>query len=29
LWAADKHFPVYFSKPLIERVAKERVILKP
>jgi penicillin amidase len=29
LWAADKHFPVYFSKSLIERVAKERIILKP
>jgi len=29
LWANDKHFPVYFSKPLIERVAKERSILKP
>jgi penicillin amidase len=29
LWATDKHFPVYFSKPLIERVAKERLVLKP
>lgn len=29
LWASDKHFPVYFSKPLIERVAKERLLLKP
>ncbi len=29
LWASDKHFPVYFSKPLIERVAKERILLKP
>jgi penicillin amidase len=29
LWATDKHFPVYFSKPLIERVAKERWVLKP
>ncbi len=29
LWAVDKHFPVYFSKPLIERVAKERIVLKP
>jgi len=29
LWASDKHFPVYFSKPLIERVAKERSILRP
>lgn len=29
LWAADKHFPVYFSRPLIERVAKERIVLRP
>jgi penicillin G amidase len=29
LWAADKHFPVYFSRPLIEKVAKEKVVLKP
>ncbi|MEY4930050.1 MAG: hypothetical protein RI909_774 [Bacteroidota bacterium] len=29
LWATDKHFPVYFSKPMIERVAKERWVLKP
>ena len=29
LWATDKHFPVYFSKPLIERVAKERIVIKP
>ena len=29
LWATDKHFPVYFSKPWIERVAKERLLLKP
>ena len=29
LWAADKHFPVYFSRPLIERGAKERTVLKP
>jgi penicillin G amidase len=29
LWATDKHFPVYFSKPLIERVAKDRLLLKP
>ncbi len=29
LWATDKHFPVYFSKSLIERVARERIMLKP
>ncbi|MEP2670000.1 MAG: penicillin acylase family protein [Cyclobacteriaceae bacterium] len=29
LWANDKHFPVYFSKPLIEKSAYEKVILKP
>jgi penicillin amidase len=29
LWAADKHFPVYFSRTLIEKVAKEKTILKP
>ena len=29
LWAADKHFPVYFSKPLIERVARETTLMKP
>lgn len=29
LWATDKHFPVYFSRPLIEREAKERTVLKP
>lgn len=29
LWANDKHFPVYFSKPLVEKSAFEKVILKP
>ncbi len=29
LWANDKHFPVYFSRPLIEKVAAEKTILKP
>jgi len=29
LWAADQHFPVYFSRPLIEKVARETHILKP
>ncbi len=28
-WAEDKHFPVYFSKNLIQRAASERIILKP
>jgi penicillin G amidase len=29
LWANDKHFPVYFSRPLIEKVAAEKILLKP
>ena len=29
LWANDKHFPVYFSKPLIEKVAVEKLLLQP
>jgi len=29
LWANDKHFPVYFSKPLIEKSAYKKTILKP
>jgi len=29
LWANDKHFPVYFSRPLVEKVAAEKVMLKP
>ena len=28
-WANDKHFPVFFSKPLIEKAAHEKFILKP
>ncbi|MEK6780854.1 MAG: penicillin acylase family protein [Bacteroidota bacterium] len=29
LWAADQHFLVYFSKPLIEKVAIEKLLLQP
>ena len=29
LWANDKHFPVYFSKSLVEKSAYEKVTLKP
>ncbi len=29
LWANDQHFPVYFSREKIEKVAKERVVLNP
>lgn len=29
LWANDKHFPVYFSKPKVESASKERVRLVP
>lgn len=29
LWANDKHFPVYFSRPLVEKVAAEKILLKP
>ncbi len=29
LWANDKHFPVFFSKPLVEKSAHEKFILKP
>ncbi len=29
LWATDKHFPVYFSKPSVEKSAKERLVLIP
>ena len=29
LWATDKHFPVYFSKPSVEKSAKERLVLMP
>lgn len=29
LWANDKHFPVYFSRPLVEKSAYEKFILKP
>jgi penicillin amidase len=29
LWANDKHFPIYFSRPLIEKVAAEKIVLKP
>ena len=29
LWANDKHFPVYFSRSLVEKVAAEKVVLKP
>lgn len=29
LWANDKHFPVYFSKPLIEKVVAEKLLFQP
>lgn len=29
LWANDKHFPVYFSRDLIEKSAYEKTLLKP
>lgn len=29
LWANDKHFPVYFSRDLVEKSAAEKVLLKP
>ena len=29
LWANDKHFPVFFSKPLVEKSAYEKFLLKP
>ena len=29
LWANDKHFPVYFSKPLIEKIAAEKLLFQP
>jgi len=29
LWANDKHFPVYFSRSLVEKSASEKLILKP
>jgi penicillin amidase len=29
LWANDKHFPVFFSKELVEKSAYEKIILKP
>lgn len=29
LWANDKHFPVFFSRELIEKVANEKIWLKP
>lgn len=29
LWANDKHFPVYFSRALVEKSAYEKIILKP
>ncbi|HRX01333.1 MAG TPA: penicillin acylase family protein, partial [Cyclobacteriaceae bacterium] len=29
LWANDKHFPVYFSRELVEKSASEKTILKP
>ncbi|MEQ8424223.1 MAG: penicillin acylase family protein, partial [Cyclobacteriaceae bacterium] len=29
LWANDKHFPVYFSRQLVEKSAYEKVVLKP
>ncbi len=28
-WANDKHFPVYYSREKIEKVAKEKLILQP
>jgi penicillin amidase len=29
LWATDQHFPVYYSREKIEKVAKERWFLQP
>ena len=29
LWANDKHFPVYFSRSMIEKVAAEKLTLNP
>jgi penicillin amidase len=29
LWAADKHFPVYFSRSLIEKSAREKFVIRP
>lgn len=29
LWANDKHFPVFYSRPLVEKSAYEKLILKP
>jgi len=29
LWANDKHFPVYFTRSLIERVSRETILMKP
>jgi len=29
LWANDKHFPVYFTRTMIERVSRETILLKP
>jgi penicillin amidase len=29
LWATDQHFPVYYSREKIEKVAKERLLLQP
>ena len=29
LWANDKHFPVYFSKSMIEKAAAEKLLLQP
>ena len=28
-WANDRHFPVYFSRPLVEKSAHEKMVLKP
>ncbi|HRG80404.1 MAG TPA: penicillin acylase family protein, partial [Cyclobacteriaceae bacterium] len=28
-WANDKHFPVYFSREKIDKVVKEKTVLKP
>lgn len=29
LWANDQHFPVYFSREKIDKVVKEKIVLKP
>ncbi len=29
IWANDKYFPVYFSKPMIEKVMAEKLLLQP